>query len=113
MLSNARQLLECRREYAASLLSTSRFLLFPPLVSSFSLLPFHTRSSSFKTDLYPSDYPLFRLPRVPESLLKKRKTAEKYAVEKAIQNVEKKKVRRLPLSLIIYICWLVRRGKLL
>lgn len=34
-----------------------------------------------------------RLARVPESLLKKRKTAEKYAAEKAITNAETKKVR--------------------
>ena len=83
------------------LLSTSRSL-FPHLVSFFfffspSSIVAAVRLKRIRT----LPYPLFRLPRVPESLLKKRKTAEKYAVEKAIQNVEKKKVR-LPPYLISY-----------
>lgn len=39
--------------------------------------------------------PPYRLPRVPESLLKKRKTADKIAAERAAKAIEDKKVRHV------------------
>jgi len=50
--------------------------------------PHKKQNFSLPPPLFPSS------PRVPESLLKKRKTAEKYAAEKAIANAEAKKVSK-------------------
>lgn len=54
-------------------------------------------TASLATDHFPhlTTYILIRgsLPRVPESLLKKRKTQEKIAVERAAKAIEDKKVR--------------------